>query len=217
MAKVKGPSIEKKEKETWLSTEAKQFLESCQTLRWKVAFLVGMHTGMRRGEILALKWENLDFGKSVYSVKETLVSTKSKGLIITTPKTPNSLRDVLLPKSLLETLAELKKEQDIMKKRMGTAYHSKNLVISTVDGRPIYPRNLTRTFDNHVKKAGVKRISFHGLRHTNATILMREGINPKIVSERLGHANVAITLDLYSHTDLDMQRETTSVLEEKLN
>ena len=99
---------------------------------------------------------------------------------------------------------------------MGPAYHSEDLIISTVDGKLVDPHNFARTFAIHVKKAGIKRLSLHGLRHTNATILMREGINPKIVSERLGHSSVVITLDLYSHTDLDMQRETTSVLEGKL-
>lgn len=79
-----------------------------------------------------------------------------------------------------------------------------------MDGKPIDPYNLILTFDKHVEKAGVKRLSLHGLRHTNATILMREGINPKIVSERLGHANVAITLDLYLHTDLEMQKRTAN-------
>lgn len=103
-----------------------------------------------------------------------------------------------------------------MKLRMGPAYHSYDLVVSTVDGKPLHPRNLARTFENLIKKAGVKRISLHGLRHTNATILMKQGVNPKIVSERLGHANVGITLDIYTHTDLEIQRESTLKIEKLL-
>lgn len=81
----------------------------------------------------------------------------------------------------------------------------------------MHPRNLVRTFDRLIKKAEVKKISIHGLRYTNATLLMKQGINPKIVSERLGHANVGITLDIYSHTDLDMQIETVRKLEKMLD
>lgn len=103
-----------------------------------------------------------------------------------------------------------------MKKRMGPAYSNHDLVICTEDGRPIYPRNFARTFSRLVEKAGVKRISLHSLRHTNATLLMKQGINPKIVSELLGHANVSITLDIYSHTDLEMQRESAESLENLL-
>ncbi|MFT8320837.1 MAG: site-specific integrase [Bacillus sp. (in: firmicutes)] len=214
--RVKGPSIVKKEKEIWTSEEAKTFLESCDELRWTVAFSLGLHTGMRRGEILALKWENINFEKQTVKIKESLAYTKEHGLTFNTPKTSNSYREVVLPASIIELLKQHKSEQNIMKQRMGTSYHQFNLVVSTADGKPIHPRNLARTFDRLIEKAGIKKISIHGLRHTNATLLMKQGINPKIVSERLGHANVGITLDIYSHTDLDMQVESAAKLEEML-
>lgn len=214
--RVKGPSIEKKSKEIWSAEESKIFLEECDELRWKVAFSLALHTGMRRGEVLALKWDNVDFEKYTVKIKESLAYTKEYGLIFTTPKTSNSFREVVIPASLIELLKKLNKEQDIMKQRMGTSYHSFNLVVSTTDGKPVQPRNFARTFDRLIKKASVKKISLHGLRHTNATLLMKQGINPKIVSERLGHANVGITLDIYSHTDLDMQIETVNKLEKML-
>ncbi len=214
--RVKGPSVETKAKETWTAEEAKTFLENCDELRWKVAFSLALHTGMRRGEILALKGDNVNFKKQTVKIKESLAYTKEHGLIFTTPKTSNSFREVVIPASLIELLKELKAEQDVMKQRMGTAYHNFNLVVCTTDGKPVHPRNLVRTFDRLIKKAEVKKISIHGLRHTNATLLMKQGINPKIVSERLGHANVGITLDIYSHTDLDMQKETVNKLEKML-
>jgi site-specific recombinase XerD len=113
-------------------------------------------------------------------------------------------------------LRELKKEQNVMKQRMGSSYNNFNLLICTTDGKPINPRNFARTFHRLIEKAGIKKISIHGLRHTNATLLMRQGINPKIVSERLGHSSISITLDIYSHTDLDMQKETVAKLEKVL-
>ncbi|WP_257148944.1 site-specific integrase [Bacillus thuringiensis] len=209
--------MEQKVKETWTAEEAKTFLEACDELRWRVAFSLALHTGMRRGEILALKWDNINFEKQTVKIKESLAYTKEQGLIFTTPKTSNSFREVVIPVSLIELLKELKAEQDVMKQRMGTAYQNLNLVVCTTDGKPVHPRNLVRTFDRLIKKAEVKKISIHGLRHTNATLLMKQGINPKIVSERLGHENVGITLDIYSHTDLDMQIETVSKLEKMLD
>ena len=188
----------------------------CDELRWKVAFSLALHTGMRRGEILALKWKNVNFEKRTIRVEESLAYTKEHGLVFKTPKTTNSNREVVIPASLISLLKELQHEQKKMKIRMGSAFHSFNLVISTVDGKPVHPRNFARSFKGLIKKAGVKEISLHGLRHTNATILMKQGINPKIVSERLGHANVGITLDIYSHTDLEMQRDSVAKLEDVL-
>lgn len=214
--RTKSPSIVKKEKETWTPEEAKKFLNACDELRWKVAFSLALHTGMRRGEILALKWQNVNLEKHTVKVEESLAYTQEQGLMFKTPKTANSNRELVIPASVISLLKELQHEQKKMKLRMGPSFQPFNLVISTVDGKPIHPRNFARSFDRLIRKAGVKKIPLHGLRHTNATILMKQGINPKIVSERLGHANVGITLDIYSHTDLEMQHDTASKLEQVL-
>ncbi len=215
--RVKCPPIDKKEKDTWTPEEVKKFLAVCNELRWKVAFSLAIHTGMRRGEILGLKWNNVNFETGTVKVEESLAYTKEQGLYFKTPKTTNSIREVVIPASLISLLEELHHEQKKIKLRMGPAFQSFNLVISTVDGKPVHPRNFARSFAGLIKKADVKIISLHGLRHTNATILMKQGINPKIVCERLGHANVGITLDFYSHTDLEMQIETVGKLEKILS
>lgn len=214
--RTKSPSIVKKEKETWTPEETKKFLNVCDELRWKVAFSLALHTGMRRGEILALKWKNINFEKHTVKIEESLAYTKEQGLMFKAPKTANSNREVVIPVSIVSLLKELQHEQKKMKLRMGPAFQPFNLVICTVDGKPVHPRNFARSFDELIRKAGVKKIPLHGLRHTNATILMKQGINPKIVSERLGHANVGITLDIYSHTDLEMQKDTVTKLEQVL-
>lgn len=130
--------------------------------------------------------------KRTVKVEESLAYTKEQGLMFKTPKTANSNREVVIPASVICLLKELQHEQKKLKLRMGPAFHSFNLVISTVDGKPIHSRNFARSFEGLIKKAGVKKISLHGLRHTNATILMKQGINPKIMSERLGHATSAL-------------------------
>lgn len=155
--------------------------------------------------------------KRTIKIKESLAYTKEHGLIFTPTKTTNSVREIVISTNLVELLKVLKKEQKEMKRRMGPTYGNYDLVICTEDGKPIYPRNFERTFKRIIDKAGVKRINLHALRHTNATLLMKQGINPKIVSERLGHANVSITLDIYSHTDLDIQEESVNMLEKAFN
>ena len=217
MERVKGPSIERKKKDVWSIEEVKKFLNQCDDLRWKIAFLIALHTGMRRGEILALKWKNVDFDKQSIKVKETLAYTKELGLFFKAPKTATSVREVIVSDILLDLLKELKLEQEKLEFRMGTSYHPYDLLISTIDGKPIHPRNLVRKFKQLIQKAELKEIAFHDLRHTNATLLMKQGVNPKIVSERLGHANVGITLDIYSHVDLEMQRESVIKLQEILS
>jgi len=214
--RVKLPKIEKNEKHIWTVEEAKQFLDHCEVLRWKVAFSLALHTGLRRGELMALKWQNIDLENRTIKIKESLAYTKEQGLFFTTPKTANSVRELVISSSLIGYLKLVRDEHKKMKERMGPAYHENDLVICTAEGKPVQPRNLARTFDRLIEKAKVKKISLHGLRHTNATLLMKQGINPKIVSERLGHSNVSITLDIYSHTDLAMQEESVSRLEELL-
>lgn len=215
--RVKVPSIVKKEKEVWTAEEAKVFLENCDQLRWLVAFTLALHTGMRRGEILALKWKNVDLEQRTIKIKESLAYTKEKGLIFKSAKTTNSVREIVIPPSLVDLLMKIKEEQKEIKRRMGPSYNNNDLVICTEDGKPIYLRNLLRTFKRIIHRAGVKEITLHDLRHSNATLLMKQGINPKIVSERLGHANVGITLDIYSHTDLEMQKESVYALDRMLN
>ena len=157
----------------------------------------------------------VDVGKDPVTGKRRQVY--KAGFIFKRAKSDHSIREVVIPDSVISLLKQLELEQKKMKFRMGPAYQSYDIIICTVDGKPIYPRNFSRTFERLRKKSEVKKISLHCLRHTNATILMKQGINPKIVSERLGHANVGITLNVYSHTDLEMQRESALKLEKLLN
>ncbi|WML51713.1 site-specific integrase [Neobacillus sp. PS3-12] len=154
---------------------------------------------MRRGEILALRWKNVDLEKGVIHVEESLTRTKSKGLFIKDGKTANSNRDVFLSPSALYVLKKYKQEQK--ENKLG-------LVIPSKTGGYLEPRNLLRKYKILMKKANVPEIPFHNLRHTHARMLMRMGENPKVVSERLGHSRVGITLDIYSHTNEEMQRKT---------
>jgi integrase len=154
---------------------------------------------MRRGEILALKWKNVDLAKGVIHVEESLSRTKTNGLMAKEVKTSHSERDVYLSASVRDVLIAYRKHQE--KTELG-------VVVSSLNGNYLEPRNLLRKFKVLMKKANVPTIPFHNLRHLHATMLMRMGENPKVVSERLGHARVGITLDIYSHTNEEMQKNT---------
>ena len=193
------PSIKKNRKQIWSVEEAKTFLEVCEQEDYLIPFLLALFTGMRRGEILALRWKNVDLNKSVIHVEESLARTKADGLHVKEVKTSHSEPDVFLSPSLREALTTYKLQQD---------EHPMNLVFPSKNGTYLEPRNLLRKYKVLIKKAKVPYIPFHNLRHTHATMLMRMGENPKVVIERLGHARVGITLDIYSHTNEEMQKKT---------
>jgi integrase len=200
------PSIHKKRKQIWTVEEAKAFLEVCEQENELVPFLLAIFTGMRRGEILALKWKNVDLIKGVIHVEESLTRTKENGLLAKEVKTSHSECDVYLSASVRDTLVKYRQQQ-------GTNHHG--LVIPSKKGTYLEPRNLLRKFQALTKKANVPKIPFHNLRHTHATILMRMGENPKVVSERLGHSRVGITLDIYSHTNEEMQKNTADRFDDR--
>ncbi|USK34981.1 site-specific integrase [Bacillus sp. F19] len=200
------PSIHKKRKQIWTVEEVKAFLKVCEQENALVPFLLAIFTGMRRGEILALKWKYIDLIKGVIHVEESLTRTKRNGLLVKVVKTSHSERDVYLSASIRDSLIQYRQQQ-------GTNHLG--LVIQSKNGTYLEPRNLLRKFQALTKKANVPKIPFHNLRHTHATILMRMGENPKVVSERLGHARVGITLDIYSHTNEEMQKNTADRFDDR--
>ncbi|MBO9128503.1 tyrosine-type recombinase/integrase [Bacillus sp. 165] len=213
---VTAPTVPKTSKEVWTVEEANRFLDTCTEWNALVPFMLGIFTGMRRGEILGLKWRNIDLKKGVIYVRENLVQTRT-GLILKDLKTSSSLRDVHISTTVVEVLKKYRNEQGKWKERLGKAYIDQDFVVCTLNGNPVYPRNLLRKFSETIKLAKVPKMSFHGLRHTHATILMALGENPKAIAERLGHSRVGVTLDVYSHTNQEMQRKMANRFEKGVN
>lgn len=159
---------------------------------------------MRRGELLGLKWKNLDLVEGKISVTETLIYDE-RGFRFTEPKTSGSKRLISIDPTLCKEFKSYKAKQNEFKLAIGKSYEDHDLVFCRENGQPIYPRTLTTIFERVVKTSQVPKIRFHDLRHTHATLLLKLGINPKIASERLGHSSIKTTLDTYSHVTLDMQ------------
>lgn len=171
---------------------------------------------MRQGELLALKWDDVDLERGVLRVRRTI--TRLNGTFaLGEPKTPKSRRSVKLTGLAVEALrAHLSRQLEEIDKT-GSLYGDQGLVFATEAGTLVNPTNLRqRSFAKLLKRAKLPEIRFHDLRHTCATLLLVRNVNPKIVSEMLGHSSISITLDTYSHVLPDMQDSAARALEEAL-
>lgn len=191
---VKPPSFTRNNMKIWNEKEVIKFLEVAKKDRYFMAFFLAISTGMRRGEILGLRWGDIE--KEQVFINQTL---SNRGDCFQEPKSQAGRRLIALPDETSQALKQHKKEVAQDKLLAGPLYKDHDLVISTSIGTPLNPSNLLRTFRKLIKQADVPSIRFHDLRHTHATLMLKQGVHPKIVSERLGHANIRITLDTYSH------------------
>jgi len=216
-ALVELPRRERKEMRCLSGEEVSRFLQMAREDKWFAAFLVAIETGMRPEEYLGLQWKDVDFERSVVTVRRALVWRKGGGFIFTEPKTARSRRSIPLSAPTLETLRKHRSKQAEERLKLGADYVNHNLIFATELGTPLLWRNLTRRhFKPLLKKTGLPDVRLYDLRHTCATLLLSAGENPKVVSERLGHASVTLTLDTYSHVLPTMQQGATEKLERML-
>jgi integrase len=212
---VSPPRKEKKEIKHWTKDEVKEFLNSIENERLFALYHLALNTGMRRGELLGLRWVDMRLNDGYVAVRQNLVKTNS-GILMQEPKTSNSRRNISISSNTVAALKAHKKQQLQEKLAHGPDYKDNGLVFCRLNGLPLYPDGVSDQFNRLVAKAGVKSITFHDLRHTHATLLLVAGIHPKVVSERLGHYSVALTLDLYSHVIPGLDQEAARKLDEQL-
>ncbi len=216
---VQLPKSTRKEMNVLSNEEAGQFLTAIEGDRYATLFKFALATGMRPEEYCALQWKDVDLMQGRATIQRVLVwKRKGGGWDFEEPKTPQSRRTVPLPGTLTKALREHKRTQNEERLRIGSEWQANDLVFCTLTGTPLNFQNLTqRHFKPALEKADLpKTVRLYDLRHTQATLLLQAGINPKIVSERLGHANIKLTLDVYSHVLPDMQRSAADKLEEML-
>ncbi len=164
--------------------------------------VLAVTSAMRRGEIAGLKWKDVDLDGGFLWVKTTLEDTKEHGLVLKKPKTETSKRKIHLPALAVSALMAHRSEQNALRLRLGFGRGGERYVFETFrDDQfgPVRPRALTKMFSSFIESVDVPRITLHGLRHTDATSAIRAGENIVAVSKRLGHAQVSITLDIYTH------------------
>ncbi len=202
---VQPPRVQRVTMSTLSPKEVTTFLDAARETDYYVYFATLLYTGLRRGELLALRWRNLDLDSGKLTVVETAYKLGNGDYIIKEPKTAHSRRTVTLPHSLVELFKVYRTDQELLRIQLGVSLNADDFVFIRPDGSPINPSAVTLAFKRILKRAGLKGIRIHDLRHTHATLMLKAGIHPKVVSERLGHANIAITLDIYSHVLPGMQ------------
>lgn len=219
-AQVQIPRREKKEMRAMSGEEARRFLEVTDQGNWAEYFRTMLVTGMRPGESYALRWEDVDFEHGVISVQRSLIwkGSPSDGWMLVEPKTERGRRQISIPRSLVDALQALRCRQDEIKLKAGSLYEDHGFVFANRWGRPIYPRQFIRcVFKVALVRAGLpKAIRLYDLRHTSATLLLKAGEHIKVVSERLGHASVSITLEVYVHVLPGMQEGAASRIDSLL-
>ena len=214
---VRDPKVPRQEMDFLTADEVKVLLNNCPD-RYYALFLTAVTGGLRIGELLAMKWSGIDWQSGKYHVKETLTRTMETSVAGFAPvKTETSAKPIDLTPSCLEALKQHRAGQAEEKLKSGDTYIDNDLVFATSLGKPLNDRNLVnRVFHPTLADAGLRRIKFHGLRHTCASLLMDQGESPKYVQTQMRHASIKITFDTYGHLYPDSHREATTRLDEML-
>lgn len=189
------------EMRTWDLEELRAFLQFVEADPHYPLWLILATTGMRRGEALGLRWRDVDLDAGQVAIRQTIVAVGYE-VRLSSPKTARGRRVVALDAMTVAAL----REHRIARDERPSKNHS-DLIFCSGDGRPLHPCHVSKRFALLVAGSPVPAIRLHDLRHTHATVALRAGIHPKIVSERLGHATVSMTLDVYSHAIPHMQKE----------
>jgi integrase len=203
---VKPPKIHRNEMQTWDDPEISLFLEAAKGNPHHALFYTALFTGMRRSELLGLKWSDVDLVQMQISVCRGLHRLKDRSYVFTEPKSAKSRRTIALPPSVALLLKGHQEKQKLDRAMLGMAWSNDDLVFGTLEGKPRFPDTITKAWQRVAAEAGVKVIRFHDARHTHASIMLKQGIHPKIVQERLGHASIEMTLDIYSHVTPGLQK-----------
>lgn len=205
-SQLEPPRKTHKEMKVWTIKQVNEFLKFTKHSRYHPVFFLAAYTGMRKGEILGLTWDDVDFEERTISINKTLYKVKD-GYLLQEPKTVNSIRTIYIDDDIIRVLKKQKVKQNLERLKFGGVYQEHNRVFAQETGDYVNPGGVNALFNRFIEQSEMPKIRFHDLRHTHATILLQMGVNPKIVAERLGHSSVRTTLDTYSHVMPSMKKE----------
>jgi integrase len=214
---VGSPRVQREEMQYLTREEVRAFFEAASEDRLEALYVLAVTTGLRQGELLGLKWEDVDFEAGKVSVQGTLSAAK-KGPMFNSPKRNKSRRNVTLASLAIEALKAHRERQSEEREKLDGLWQDHGLVFASTTGTPLNRHNVFgRSFKPLLNKAGLPHtVRFHDLRHTCATLLCSKNVNPKVVQEMLGHANISQTMDIYSHVLPNMQDEAATAMESAL-
>lgn len=195
---VEKPTVKRKAPVIWSVEDTQKFLKAVEQHRFYPIYVLAVATGMREGEVLGVQFEDIDWKTGTLHVKHAVQYLIGKGIVLTEPKTDKAKRPIPLPDFAIQVL---KRHCDAQNRNQG-------FIFATSNTTPYSPRNLIRHFQQVVEETGLPHITFHSFsRHYHATYLLSQGVNPKVVQERLGHSQISLTLDTYSHVIPSLQKE----------
>ncbi len=206
---VQAPRVKRAEIEYLDKEQVSTLLTSIRGSRWEPLVTLALASGLRQGELLGLKWADVDLTANRLQVRRQLNRDGS----LTETKTSKARRTVSLPSNATAVLREHKVRQNEQRLLVGSDWHANDLVFCTHQGKPLGQRNVLREFTLLLDRAGLRHVSFHALRHTHATLALLQGVPAKVVQERLGHSTISMTLDTYSHVIPSMDVDAAARLD----
>lgn len=213
---VTKPRLKRQEMKILKENEVLTFLSTAKGTRFELLFYMAVTTGLRQGELLGLKWSDLDWNRGILSIQRQAQRIRGKGIVFSEPKSASGKRSIVLGKTTIDKLRSHLNQQQLQREVIGDKWVDHDLIFPSTVGTPMGHSNLWKIFKDLLKKAGLPIIRFHDLRHTAASLMLIQGIHPKVVQERLGHADISLTLNTYSHVVPSMQEEVGDKMDELL-
>jgi len=211
---VDVPKVKRHEMQVMSEDDIHTFLEAAKSTSYYALFHMALFTGMRRSELLALRWCDVDLLLCQVYVTRTLHQLRNGSIVFRAPKTVKGRRMITLSPSAALVLREHKENQEATRAMLGIPLTDDDLVFAHLDGKPLLPDSVTHAWIKLVRRTGLKGIRLHDARHTHSSLMLKAGIHPKIVQERLGHASIGITLDTYSHVTPGLQEAAANRFDE---
>ena len=219
--RVQPPKARKPKRKSYDDEQTKMLLENLELLpsedtKYKVAIILTVFTGVRLGELMGLEWQDVDFKNGIISINRSSQYLSDMGVFTKVPKTESSIREIAIPEFIIFLLEEYKLWYEEQKSIYGELWTNSDRLFVQADGKPMHPSTISKWFVKYVGQIGLPVINFHGLRHTNASLLVAQNIDIAVISARLGHAQISTTLDFYVHPLLSHNRKAGYALENLL-
>ena len=219
--RVQPPKARKPKRKSYDDEQTKILLENLELLpsedtKYKVAIILTVFTGVRLGELMGLEWTDVDFKNGIISINRSSQYLSDMGVFTKVPKTESSIREIAIPEFIISLLEEYKLWYEEQKAIYDELWMNSDRLFVQADGKPMHPSTISKWFVKYVGQIGLPVINFHGLRHTNASLLVAQNIDIAVISARLGHAQISTTLDFYVHPLLSHNRKAGYALENLL-